>query len=121
MAETTASGSRLFTVRLPADVRDRLDVLASTSDRTLAQLARYALTYYFASPAARMVHSLLDGTGTKHTSLRLPADLATQVDVFAGKHDVTTSDVIRHALTSWLDAADASTLGNPSTVIGGAR
>lgn len=121
MTSTThLRASRTFTVRLEPDVRDRLDALARTSDRSIAQLTRYALTSYFAGSDVP-ANPGEDTASMKHTTVRLPISLADQVDLAASRMDSTPSAVIRSALAVWLNAADLSTLGAPAVTIGGTR
>lgn len=124
MSGTETTGSRLFTVRLSGQIRDRLDNLAKSSDRTLAQLARYALTNYFQSQHALPISLTLQAEdvnevpGTRHTSLRLPSELSAQVEEHANNLQATSSDIIRHALILWLEETDASVLGAPTAKVG---
>lgn len=113
---TTAS-SRLVTVRLDAPIRERLDELAAASDRTLAQLARYALTSYFDSETAPKPTTGDDAIANtrKHVSLRLPAALSSTVDAVAQANNVTASDVLRQALGWWIETANPAHLGMPGS------
>jgi predicted transcriptional regulator len=104
--------SRLFTVRLDPAVRERLDALAATSDRSLAQLVRYALT----SPGVTVTATACSsepGTSGVHTTVRIPAPLAQTIDAQAAQFGVTASDVIRASLASWVVTADPAALGAP--------
>lgn len=112
----TTSSSRLITVRLDAPIRERLDALASASDRTLAQLARYALTAYFESGMTALSPSSDDVSNTrKHVSLRLPAALSANLDSVAQANQTTASDILRQALAWWVETADPAHLGVPGS------
>lgn len=112
----TTSSSRLVTVRLDAPIRERLDALASASDRTLAQLARYALTAYFESGITSLPVINDDTINTrKHVSLRLPATLSANLDSVAQSNQTTASDVLRQALAWWVETADPAHLGMPGS------
>lgn len=112
----TTSSSRLVTVRLDAPIRERLDALASASDRTLAQLARYALTAYFESGITSLPVINDDTVNTrKHVSLRLPATLSANLDSVAQSNQTTASDVLRQALAWWVETADPAHLGMPGS------
>jgi predicted transcriptional regulator len=116
MSATAApKASRLVTVRLEPATRERLDELATTSDRTLAQLIRYALTTYFDSTVTSCISGKEDSTSSRHTSVRIPVLLADKVDAAAKNFSVTASDVIRDALANWLASTQPQTLGVPAT------
>lgn len=117
---TSTSSSRLVTVRLDAPVREQLDSLASASDRTLAQLARYALTAYFDNEISPIPAPLDEGASNtrKHVSLRIPSGLSDTLDKYSQGKGVTASDVLRHALAWWLENADTAHLGMPGSVAG---
>lgn len=108
------SSSRLITVRLDAPIRERLDALTAASDRTLAQLARYALTAYFENNVPFLPQVVDEASSTrKHVSLRLPATLASNLESVAQINDTTASDVLRQALAWWVETADPAHLGVP--------
>jgi len=113
----TTSSSRLVTVRLDAPIRERLDALASASDRTLAQLARYALTAYFDSGSTTSLPANTEETANtrKHVSLRLPAALSANLEAVAQTNQTTASDVLRQALGWWVETADPAHLGMPGS------
>lgn len=110
--------SRLVTVRLDLATRERLDALAAASDRTLAQLARYALSAYFTLPDTPAPSPGLpeerEASGTRHVTLRLPEQTSEEVAAYAASCAVTASDVIRHALSLWLDSDAPASLGAPA-------
>jgi predicted transcriptional regulator len=108
------SSSRLVTVRLDAPIRERLDALTVSSDRTLAQLSRYALTAYFENNVPFLPPVVDETSNTrKHVSLRLPATLSANLDAVAQTNNTTASDVLRQALGWWLETADLAHLGVP--------
>jgi predicted transcriptional regulator len=108
------SSSRLVTVRLDAPIRERLDALTAASDRTLAQLARYALTAYFENNVPFLPPVVDETSNTrKHVSLRLPSALSLNLDAVAQSNNTTASDVLRQALGWWLETADPAHLGVP--------
>jgi predicted transcriptional regulator len=110
-----SKASRLVTVRLEPATRDRLDVLASTSDRTLAQLIRYALTAYFdGASVSPTVRETDESNSSRHTSVRIPAALVQKVEDLAKASRVTSSDVIRTAIGIWLKATSPEVLGAPA-------
>lgn len=112
----TPRASRQVTVRLDPAQRDRLDALAATSDRTLAQLVRYALTAYFEAPLTCPAPGRADSDETsRHLAVRIPTFLADQVDAHAKSCNVTASDVLRDAIAGWIARADTDTLGAPAT------
>lgn len=113
--EAHSTTSRLVTVRLDSTVRDRFDALAASSDRTLAQLVRYAVEAYLAAPAQDRSEIAEDATVTRHTSLRLPAALACAVDAYAARENLTPSDVLRRAMAAWLDTPAPALLGSPAS------
>lgn len=108
--------SRLVTIRIEVTVREQLDNLAAASDRALAQLVRYALTSYFemdrGCPSTRAV---TEENVTRHTAFRLPDTLIVKVEAKASQYNVTTSDVIREAITLWLTNGTHDMLGSPIT------
>jgi predicted transcriptional regulator len=107
--------SRVFTVRLDPALRESLDALATTSDRSLAQLSRYALRDFPARHDGPALPPDPDaGAASSHMTLRLPAALAVFVDEQAQQRTITPSEVIRQALSSWVATADISLLGTPS-------
>jgi predicted transcriptional regulator len=110
-----SKASRLVTVRLEPATRDHLDVLASTSDRTLAQLIRYALTAYFdGASVSPTVRETDESNSSRHTSVRIPTALAQKVEDLAKASRVTSSDVIRTAIGIWLKATSPEVLGAPA-------
>lgn len=107
--------SRAVTVRLDPVIRVRLEELATASDRSLSQLIRYALAYFFATPGLLIEADLADTSGPgHHTTLRLPDQLWSSVEAAAEAAAVSTSDVIRSALRSWLASGEHETLGFPA-------
>lgn len=114
---------RLITVRFEPTVRSKLDEIASTSDRTLAQLVRYALTSYFETErVCASTVSINDGeNGSRHTALRISEDLAIKVETLAAKCNVTVSDVIRDAVNVWLSTDSMDSLGSPALVEAGEK
>lgn len=117
-----APTSRHLSVRLDPAVRTRLDDLATSSDRTLAQLIRYAVTDLLAAPdkvAALHAGDTFEAAGTRHATVRLPAELADAVDALAARAQATTSDVLRTAVDRWLTRTDPQHLGAPT--VGGPR
>lgn len=119
--------SRLMTVRLDPGVRLRLDELAAASDRTLAQLIRYALTAYLdlpAQPARLSVAAVPAGSDsdavTRHTALRVPEALAVRLDEYSAAQELSASEVIRQALAFWLSSTDTQALGFPGVGEAGA-
>lgn len=116
------------TVRLDDATRAQLDSLATASDRTISQLVRYALSTYFGpagppgmptstSPGDR--DSANAGQLARHATLRLPPEMTAQVESYAVHHGSTFSDVVRHAVETWLDSDGPDALGAPA-IIGGA-
>lgn len=116
--KTASSQQRARTVRLDPSDREKLDSLAVSSDRTISQLVRYALSAYFAlDPVPTPVLGLPDDReepSTRHATLRLPEDLENAVAEHAVSHSVTYSDVVRHAVSLWLAEADNAQLGAPT-------
>ena len=115
--------SRARTVRLDVPTHERLDALASDSDRTLAQLLRYALNVYFANdvppPAPQGLPDDAREDGTRHVALRLEPDLVSKIEAHALTSSSTHSDVIRHAVALWLDQVDPGILGEPANTMPG--
>lgn len=111
-----ARTSRLMTVRLDSVTRDRLDEVALHSDRSLAQLVRYALVAYFElSPTPVLVRDDADdAVMPRHMAVRIPDALAEQVDGRATVGAVSASEVIRCAIGVWLATADRAVLGSPA-------
>lgn len=112
--------SRLMTVRLDPGIRLRLDELAAVSDRTLAQLIRYALTSYLDLPvpppiivSAATVDELPDSV-TGHTAVRVPEALAQRLDAYSTAQGLSASEVIRQSLAFWLSNTNPQALGVPS-------
>lgn len=108
---------RLITVRFEPEVRDKLDHIALTSDRTLAQLIRYAITAYFETSQKcnkTVFKNNEDTTGTRHTALRLPEELYVKCETLASKNGFTVSDVIRDAVNLWLEQYNLENLGTPT-------
>lgn len=99
--------SRVSSLRLTYPTNIRLSELMSRTDRTRTQIVRYALAYYLPSG---MVPQAAISALTEHISLRLPADILTEVQTFANQHQVAPSDVIRCAIDAYLDQ-DTTHLG----------
>lgn len=105
------TATRHLTVRLPRDTRRRLNIIARDTDRTLAQLVRYALVSFFDQPPASL--PLEDGERSQHLGVRIPVDLADQVAAYAAARKATPSDVIRYAIDRWLASDPTAALGRP--------
>jgi predicted DNA-binding protein len=115
---TQPRASRQVTVRLDPAHREHLDALAATSDRTLAQLVRYALTAYFESNPTCPVPGRAETDETsRHLAVRITTILADQVEAHAKACNVTTSDVIRDAISVWITNANTDNLGTPAVAI----
>jgi predicted transcriptional regulator len=77
------------------------------TDRTRSQLVRYALATYISTksePTAAV--SIL----SEHISLRLPEGIDKEVQTYASRFDVSSSDVIRCAIDTYLNV-DNKNLG----------
>lgn len=96
--------SRMVSVRLTAVQRAELDRLARDADRPRAQLIRYALTALLESGCAGRCVSMPEASGVEleHTAVRLPTDLAHAVHEHAQACGVSTSQVVRVAVSAWL-------------------
>lgn len=115
--EKTKQTKRLITVRFDPEVRKKLDHIALTSDRTLAQLIRYAVTSYFETSqqcSKTVFNNNNDTNGTRHTALRIPEELHQKCETLAEKSNVTVSDVIRDAVNIWLEQYNLENLGTPT-------
>lgn len=123
MAVNSGTGSRIVTFRLDAAMREKLDVLATSSDRKVAQLIRYAVSSYFETADRKMLSDNNVGEDVsvmKHTSARIPEALANQVDAHAENLGVTSSDIIRDAIALWLDSEAVEVVAAPvSNGLGG--
>lgn len=108
----TAAASQLVTVRLDAATREAYNALARTSDRTIAQLLRYAVKAFLELPDMPVTRDV--PTDSTHTSVRLNADLHPGVMAAAVAHGVTSSDVLRAAAAWWLTTPQPATLGSIS-------
>ncbi len=97
-------------------IREQLDNLAAASDRALAQLVRYALVSYFeVERGCPTTHVASDENITRHTAFRLPDSLIVKVEAKASQYKVTSSDVIREAVSLWLTNGTHDMLGSPTT------
>lgn len=110
--------SKLLSVRLGADDRNILDELADASDRTRTQLVRYALTAYLdatttGTATGTATEPPTEPETTRHTALRLPADLADRVAAVAEARNWTPSEILRAAVTWWIAAGNVAALGAP--------
>lgn len=119
--DKTKQTKRLISVRFKPSMRDKLDHIALTSDRTIAQLVRYALIAYFEVERVCVIDNTSNekDSASRHTALRLPEDIALKVEALSSKCDVTFSDVIRDAVNVWLTQYNLEHLGSPSTSEGG--
>ena len=111
---TSAASSPLVTVRLDATVRGQFDRLATSSDRTLAQLLRYAVSAYLEQTPASSTISGDVPAESRHTSIRLSQDLHTRAQARAMLAGVTVSDVLRAAAAWWMTTANQVNLGTPT-------
>jgi hypothetical protein len=126
--KTTATGSQLVTVRLDSGVRSQFDALAASSERTLAQLLRFAVSSYLkTSPAAAptpssptspspagLTQPATEPATYRHTSVRLDAATAATITARAGATGTTASDILRAAAAWWITTADPAALGAPA-------
>jgi predicted transcriptional regulator len=111
------SSMRHITVRLSSSTRSQLNTLAETSDRTLSQLIRYAITAYSPEtqrpPSSSKHCHLTPQDGATPLGVRLPSKVLTHLEAIAQTYSVTPSSVIRAALDEWLLVADPENLGKP--------
>ncbi len=117
MRAATDNGTRHITVRLSSATRHALNDLAERSDRTLSQLARYAIAAYSPnaknSPISSTHCHLTPEDDAKPLGMRLPSSIMDDVEKMALKYDVTPSSIIRVALDTWLTTSGPRELGTP--------
>lgn len=109
--------------RLDDSTRQKVDALASSSDRSLAQLAKHSLIYYFS------IHTLTNASkipveepiseeergvssGIKNLTIRLSDDLLGLLNAHCQASECTKSDLIRQALALWLASDRTSAVGS---------
>jgi predicted DNA-binding protein len=126
-------------IRLEPSSRAQLDSLANASERTLAQLGRYALKAYLEAPTAPRglkTGVVSDGASVEANqsstekiesheapegnlqamTLRIPVEYDDKIELLATTYVTTYSEIVREALTRWLASADPVRLGSPSAV-----
>lgn len=110
--------SKVCTVRIPPQVRQDIDRLSALSDRTVAQLVRYAVEDYLHADMVPSAEAEGEVDMPTHLVFRLPQSFVDAVENVAREHGTTPSVVIRAALTRWLTTADEHTLGMPQRTTG---
>lgn len=120
---TPKSQTHAVNFRLDDATRQKVDSLSSSSDRSLAQLAKYALIDYFAThtltnttkiPAEEPVSEEDSGvsSGIKNLTVRLSDDLLSLLNAHCQASECTKSDLIRQALALWLASDRTSSVGS---------
>ena len=105
---TATPGTHQVNVRFDEPTRVALERVASTQDRTLTQLVRYAVTWWVTQPAdvRRAGETLLSRTQVingRHVNVRLPISLLDQIDQYTLTiTGVDRSGTIRAAVRAWL-------------------
>lgn len=113
--------TRLVSIRVEEEIKSKLENIASNSDRSITQLCRYALASYTASGSPQLEEpSNADDTRlTEVIGIRLPLDVIEELPQFGT--DTSLSMTLRSVLGWWLNNADFTQLGGPSTSWTGAQ
>lgn len=129
MSESPKPRTQAVTFRLDTATKEKVDAIAASSQRTLAQLILFALIAYFrVHPIASLDGNILSpspndfkseedsgiGIGSKNLTLRLPEDLSGLLDAYSQASGATRSEIIRQAIADWLIASEDQDLGHPA-------
>lgn len=115
MSRTRSSEPLL--VRVDPDTRQRLDVIATSSDRTLSQLVRYATLWWTSDPnRVCPISEVASGGKAGFINVRFARDDMDTVREVSAQMGLERGAVIRCALRAWLDRGDFTALGDPRRV-----
>lgn len=127
--ESAKPRTQAVTFRLDTATKERVDAIAASSQRTIAQLALFALIAYFRVHPITVIEGRVlapsrddfkseeegsVGIGSKNLTLRLPEDLAGLLDAYSEASRITRSETIRQAIAEWLAASENQDLGHPA-------
>jgi predicted transcriptional regulator len=108
-------------VRIDPETRQTLVAVATSSDRTLSQLVRYA-TLWWIHDDARACLPMTGGQLSRNggfVNVRFASDDMTQVRHVATALGLERGAVVRQAIRAWVAAGDFTALGDPRHVTAG--
>lgn len=118
MADTGTT--RLVSIRVDFELKNKLETAAAESDRSVTQLCRYALGEFLLSGVvlSALPKLLNEDSGlTELIGVRLSEDLLSELENLSEDKNFSTSAALRQILQWWFASADLSILGRPAQAL----